>query len=209
MNNKKITRKRLSLKGRYKIVKIDTDHDYTAKYNKLFPTKMSSSNLLLIYTLFLLDKSDEPLYGKEMLTEIERAGSTNIWKPSHGTYYPLLDDMVKSGYINNVKTTNSMKFYDITDIGRQELIFKRGEFRTMLIESSKFFSNILSQIYNEKQEKVVATTIQRIEEKPETNSNLEILEVLTKIYDEVKDLVTKVEDQCIEVRVITPCKQFK
>ncbi|MBU3114624.1 PadR family transcriptional regulator [Clostridium lacusfryxellense] len=205
MNNKKRTSKRLSLKGRYKIVKIDTDHDYKAKYNKLFPTKMSSSNLLLIYTLFLLDKSDEPLYGKEMLTEIERAGSTDIWKPSHGTYYPLLDDMVKAGYINNVKTTNSMKFYDITDIGRQELIFKRSEFRTMLIESSKFFSNILSQIYNERQEKVVATTIQSIEEKLD-NPNMEVLEMLTKIYDEVKDLGLKIESQCLEVRVITTGK---
>ena len=49
--------------------KLDSKHDYKAEYNRLFLTKMSSSSFLLLYTLFILDKKGEPLYGKEILTQ--------------------------------------------------------------------------------------------------------------------------------------------
>lgn len=147
MINSKGTNESLNLLGSYKLVRMDTNNSYKAQYNRIFPTKMSSSNFLLLYTLFLLDKKSEPLYGKEMLREIQRNVSDDIWKPSHGTYYPLLEDMVKAGYIKFIKNISSMKFYAITELGTKELELRLGEVRPMLIESSKFFSKVLSEMY--------------------------------------------------------------
>jgi DNA-binding PadR family transcriptional regulator len=84
-----------------------------------------------------------------MLTEIRRGVSFNIWGPSHGTYYPLLERMVNAGYLKNAKSTPSRKFYAITELGTKELVLKLGEFKPMLIESSKFFSTVLTEMYNE------------------------------------------------------------
>jgi DNA-binding PadR family transcriptional regulator len=210
MKNTKGTRKRLSLIGRYKIVKIDTSNDYKAEYNRMFPTKMSSSNFLLLYTLYLLDKRDEALYGKEMLREVQRIVSVDVWKPSHGTYYPLLEEMVQANYIKNVKTTSGKKYYAITELGIEELGLRLGEFRTMLMGSTKFFSKILAEMYNEVEDKDVPTNTTIAEEKLDASFNSlfgrysEVVELLTSINDEVKEVGIKIEDQCVEIRVIKP-----
>jgi DNA-binding PadR family transcriptional regulator len=149
MINTKGTSVKLNLLGRYRRVMRNTNNDYKAEYNRMFLTKMSSSSFLLLYTLFLLNKKPEPLYGAEMLTEIRRGVSFDIWGPSHGTYYPLLERMVNAGYIENAKSTPSRKFYTITKLGTEELKLKLDEFKPMLIESSKFFSNVLTEMYDE------------------------------------------------------------
>ena len=86
-------REEFNLIGNYKAAKRNTKKDYKAKNNRMYPTKMSSSNFLLLKTLFLLNKNTNSLYGKEMLVEIQRGVSIDIWQPSHGTYYPVLDVM--------------------------------------------------------------------------------------------------------------------
>jgi len=145
----KIPTDKLDSTGCNEISMRNTNNDYKAEYNRMFLTKMSSSSFLLLYTLFLLNKKSEPLYGAEMLTEIRSGVSFDIWGPSHGTYYPLLERMVKAGYIENAKSTPSKKFYAITELGTEELKLKLDEFKPMLIESSKFFSNMLTEMYNE------------------------------------------------------------
>ena len=149
MINSEISTTKLDSTGCNAVTTRNTNNDYKAAYNRIFLTKISSSSFLLLYTLFLLNKSSEPLYGAEMLTEIRRGVSYDIWGPSHGTYYPLLERMVNAGYIENAISTLSRKFYTITELGTEELKLKLDEFKPMLIESSKFFSNVLSEIYNE------------------------------------------------------------
>jgi DNA-binding PadR family transcriptional regulator len=163
MTKAKIT---MNLIGNYKSVKKSTKNDYKAEYNRMFPTKMSSSSFLSLYTLFLLDKKAEPLYGKEILRELESAVSVYVWKPSHGTHYPVLKALMKDGYIENVKTISDKKYYAITESGTEELQLRLAEFRPMLIESSKFFSHILTDMYNEVEDKAVTTKTMRIEDKP-------------------------------------------
>jgi DNA-binding PadR family transcriptional regulator len=160
--------------------------EYKAEYNRMFPTKMSSSNFLLLYTLFLLDKKGEPLYGKEILTEIQRTISANIWNPSHGTYYPLLDDMVKAGYIEIVKDTSSKKFYSITKLGKKELELRLAEFEPMLIKSFDFFSKIFSIMYNKKLDRPTTTNIEENKDNLDYNSTNQILETLSTINAKIK-----------------------
>lgn len=164
MNNTNPINGKLNLIGNYKMKTKDTRHDYKAKYSTLFPTKMSSSSFLLLYTLFILDKKAEPLYGKEILSEIQKCVRADIWKPSNGTYYPLLDDMVKSGYIEMVKSSNSKKFYAITELGTSTLALKLGEFKPILIGASEFFSHMLTEMYNEAGDKASTTDTIRTED---------------------------------------------
>lgn len=149
MTNSQNSTNKLDSTGYNAITTRNTNNDYKAEYNRMFLTKMSSSSFLLLYTLFLLNNKSEPLYGAEMLTEIRRGVSFDIWGPSHGTYYPLLERMVNAGYIENAISTLSRKFYTITELGTEELKLKLDDFKPMLIESSKFFSNVLSEMYNE------------------------------------------------------------
>lgn len=149
MINQKITRGKLNLIGRYKSVKKSTKHVYKAEYNKLFPTKMSSSSFLSLYTLFILSKKDQPLYGREILAELQKVANANVWKPSHGTHYPVLKELLKDGYIENVKTISDKKYYSITELGKEKLELKLVEFKPMVIQSSNFFSNMLTEMYGE------------------------------------------------------------
>ncbi|MBU3173703.1 PadR family transcriptional regulator [Clostridium estertheticum] len=164
-------RGKFNLMGNYKMAKRNTKKNYKAKNNRMYPTKMSSSNFLLLKTLFLLNKNTNSLYGKEMLEEIQRDVCVDIWQPSHGTYYPVLDVMMEAGYINNVKVISGKKFYEITKLGIKELECRLVEFRPMLIESCKFFSNIFTEMYNDNQANAVAATILQINDKLDTNSN--------------------------------------
>lgn len=145
MTNRKKT---INLIGNYIAKKVSNKHIYKSEYNKMFPTKMSSSSFLSLYTLFILEKKEQPLYGLEVLKELQKAVSVDVWKPSHGTHYPILKTLMKDGYIENVKTISDKKFYTITELGEKELELRLDKFRPMLIESSKFFSHMLTDMYN-------------------------------------------------------------
>lgn len=121
---------------------------YKGQYNRMFPTKISTTNFLSLYTLFLLEKSTKPLYGGEMLNTARAITKSSIWNPSHGTYYPLLSQMEKAGLIKNVKNARSKVFYSITKLGKQELKLKLEEFQPLMIGSIAFFGNMLDELYS-------------------------------------------------------------
>jgi DNA-binding PadR family transcriptional regulator len=205
MINTKITNKdseKLNLLDGKEAIGKNTKDEYKGEYNMLFPTKMSSSNFLLFYTLFLLNKKSTPLYGKEMLREIQSCVSVDIWNPSHGTYYPLLEKMVKAGYIEIVKTISSKKFYSITELGKKELELRLAEFKPMLIKSFDFFSKVFSIVYDDAQHKSISDGILKSENKPKPSSNEQVLEMLATIDNKIEELGTRIENECIEIKFI-------
>ena len=126
---------------------VNPKHDYKAEYTRLFPTKMSSSNFLSFYTLHILAEENRPLYGKEILALLQNTIGSAVWKPSHGTLYPILSKLTKNSLIENVNIAEDKKYYAITELGREELEIKMKEFKPMIIESYKFFSNLIEEIY--------------------------------------------------------------
>lgn len=153
MIKSKQTNERINLISTYRAKRRCNNHEYKAEYNRMLPTKLSSSNLLSLYTLFLLNKSSEPLYGKEMLNKIQSIANNYVWNPSHGTYYPLLEKMDSDGLIKKVKTNRSKNFYSITELGKTELADKLNKYKPILIRSAEFFDNILSEMYGEEKNK--------------------------------------------------------
>lgn len=127
---------------------------YKGKYNRKLSNKVSSSSFLMLYTLFFLNKSSEPLYGKEILEKIHTVLGPVGWSPSHGTHYPVLNQMIEDGFINNIKTVARTKYYVITEQGRKELASKSKDFKPDIIESAKLYCNMITEMYGENLEVV-------------------------------------------------------
>lgn len=120
---------------------------YKNEYSMLFPAKLSSSNVLKLYTLYLLNYNKR-MYGKEILDTIATITNKIVWKPSHGTLYPLLQDMIKQGHIKEESTEGCRRYYSITESGREEYRKNKEAFKDMILYSSQFYENLLSSLYN-------------------------------------------------------------
>jgi len=90
---------------------------------------LKGSTVILILTL--LDR--RPMYGYEMLTEIEQA-SGGVFQFKEGTLYPILHALESSGYVESywdrTESARQRKYYRITDKGRGHLTAKRREWVT-------------------------------------------------------------------------------
>lgn len=115
------------------------------KYSTIVFNKMSSSSFLKMYTLSSLIKKDGELYGKEILDYIK--GFNTAWQPSHGTFYPALENMVKDGLIEKAYEYDSRKYYRITEIGKQYYEERAKDFKKMLLDASKFYNTIAKGLY--------------------------------------------------------------
>lgn len=140
---------KINLIGKYCIKKKSDKHDYKGDYQRLFPSKMSSSSFLTLFSLYVLKTKNEPVYGREIIYEIETMLDSSVWKPSHGTLYPILEKLEKERLVQIVKKENSRKYYTITEEGKQLLNSKLEEFKGMLMESSQFFNKVVSRMYPE------------------------------------------------------------
>lgn len=87
---------------------------------------LKGSTVIIILTL--LDR--QPMYGYEMLAEIERS-SDGVFQFKEGTLYPILHVLESEGYVesywNETESTRKRKYYRITKEGRTHLTSKRSE----------------------------------------------------------------------------------
>lgn len=93
---------------------------------------LKGSTVILI--LSLLDR--QPMYGYEMLAEIERT-SGGVFQFKEGTLYPILHALESEGYVESYwsesESARKRKYYRITKEGRSHFAAKRTEwalFRT-------------------------------------------------------------------------------
>lgn len=70
--------------------------------------------LLRPYIIFILN--EKPMHGYELIGCISK--KTRFWKPSPGTVYPLLAEMVKNGILDKKKSDNKI-IYSLTKEGRK------------------------------------------------------------------------------------------
>lgn len=125
---------------------------YSILHHKILLTNKSPFLLIKDFALSRAHVENRPLYGKEILGFLQDTIGSAVWKPSHGTLYPILNKLTKSNLIENVKIEEDKKYYAITELGRVELEIKMREFKPMIIESYKFFSKLIAEIYNSNEE---------------------------------------------------------
>jgi len=127
--------------------------DYKGKYNRLFPSKISTTSFLTIYILFLFGQK-KTFYGKELIDAIEEKFQGR-WKPSHGIVYPMLRDLEEQGLLiglweqedGNDKKTK--RIYTITQKGRE--VFKQTvvEHKDVFVDSYEMMIQILKDLYKD------------------------------------------------------------
>lgn len=148
----------LNLTGKFIMKKKSGKRTYKNQRGRMFTVngKLSSTNFLKIYTLFMLKTLDKPLYGKEILNELNNMYNKDDWKFSHGTLYPILATMEASGLItryekpNEVSTENrknAKRYYVITDKGKELLDSKLEDFKYSMLASSQFFDKMINKLY--------------------------------------------------------------
>ena len=125
---------------------------YTGKYNRLFPMKPSVNSFITIYVLYLLDKYEEGMYGKEMIGEmIKRFRGT--WTPSHGLVYPILSELEKEGIIDGKwdrgSNNRNVRKYAITEAGRLFYQKKKEEAERSFTESLIMIELFMMDVYGE------------------------------------------------------------
>jgi len=74
------------------------------------------------WILSMLDTG--PKNGADIISEVEKA-SMGWWRPSPGSVYPLLEDMVQDGLV----TRREDGKYEITSKGRDEMSWTHGPWR--------------------------------------------------------------------------------
>lgn len=83
-----------------------------------------------ILILSLLER--QPMYGYEMLAEIERS-SGGVFQFKEGTLYPILHALESEGYVESywseTESARKRKYYRLTGEGRRHLVAKRSEWR--------------------------------------------------------------------------------
>ena len=121
---------------------------YKGEYSRLFPSKVSSTNFLTVYTLYLL--STKPMYGKEILDHITEHLGSETWSPSHGTLYPLLSKMCSDGFIKLDEEQENRKLYAITEQGKLSLTEHLTTILPALRSSYEFLGKVVKELYSAK-----------------------------------------------------------
>ncbi len=115
-----------------------------------FPTKLSTTSLVKLYILHLLN--EKTYYGNEIIDEI-KIRLANKWQPSPGMVYPLLSQLEENGYIRGwwiEPEKRSIKRYEITDKGKDHYKVILLQNKSLLEESLLIVKNVLKDIYGEK-----------------------------------------------------------
>lgn len=121
----------------------------TSTRQRQFPTKMSTTALVKMYTLHLL--TEGTFYGNKIIDEI-KSRLKNKWEPSPGMLYPLLRELESEGYIQgswDEPNKRSIRRYRITNEGYnhyKKLLLKN---KPALDDSLIIVESILNDIYKE------------------------------------------------------------
>jgi DNA-binding PadR family transcriptional regulator len=107
-------------------------------------SRLSTSNFLELYSLNYIINKDSEVYGKEILDNIKMHNLQ--WNPSHGSFYPVINSMVKDGLIQCVYEYDSKKYYNITSYGREYFNDRVTQFRDTLVKTSQFYSEIVKTL---------------------------------------------------------------
>ncbi|WP_166510768.1 PadR family transcriptional regulator [Desulfallas thermosapovorans] len=120
-------------------------------YQELIDASKLSGGLLLrgllpFYVLSLLAR--EKMYGKQIIDQITIMTGGN-WKPSPGSIYPILQKMVRLGFVAHYMEDSkgkSTRVYEITGLGRDSLRDMREEIKPRLKNTIELLNKHLKEL---------------------------------------------------------------
>lgn len=105
---------------------------------------INSRDFLKMYTLSYIIGKNGPAYGREILSNIR--DKNGVWTPSHGSLYPLLEDMVADNLLYIDEEIGKRKYYKATRKGRNHYKKVSEEFRNTLLITSEFYANMAEDL---------------------------------------------------------------
>lgn len=121
---------------------------YKSERNRQFPSKISTTSFVKLYTLHLLQEKN--YYGNEIIEEIKDR-LNGKWEPSPGMVYPLLRDLEKEGYIKGSwqePDKRSIRRYHLTDDGYKHYKIVLLQNKSIFEDSLSIVQNVLKDLYN-------------------------------------------------------------
>ena len=114
-------------------------------YTTKIVNNLSSRDFLKMYTLSYMMK-EKSAYGREIIKHIRSKSSA--WKPSHGSLYPLLNEMVETNmiYVYDIDEETKIKTYKLTAKGANYYNDRVIEFKNTLKKTSEFFDSIADEL---------------------------------------------------------------
>lgn len=115
-------------------------------YSTKTVSNLSSKDFLKMQTLSYMIKKKDSTYGREIIKHIRSKSDT--WTPSHGSLYPLLNEMVKNEiiYIYDIDVDANIKRYKLTAKGVNYYKDRVEEFKSALKKTSDFFSEMADDL---------------------------------------------------------------
>ena len=117
------------------------------KRNRQFPSRISTTQFVKIYILYLL--SQKSYYGNELIEEI-KIRMDNKWEPSPGMVYPLLRELESEGYVIGSweePDKRSIRRYKLTEDGYKHYQVILLHYKPVFMDSLSIIQNVLKDIY--------------------------------------------------------------
>ncbi len=145
--------------------------------------KETRKGYIRIATLILLSK--KPHHGYELMKEIS-VRTRGFWRPTAGGMYPILKDLLESGYVQgewDAKTRRRKRIYKITRTGRAVL-------RRALAKENQLSAN-MRDLFEEYMKSVLD-----VESKPDLTLSMPrpIAQLLSETEEKDEDTVKRLEE---------------
>jgi DNA-binding PadR family transcriptional regulator len=105
---------------------------------------LSSRDFLKMCTLSYIIEKGDSAYGREIMSHIKSKKS--VWTPSHGSLYPLLNDMVSDKVLYIDEEEGKRKYYKLTRKGKEYYKKASSDFVDTLKQTSKFYESLAGEI---------------------------------------------------------------
>lgn len=141
--------------------------------------KKGTLKLLILEAL-----NDRPMHAYEIIKSIEKKFN-GIYKPSPGSLYPVLKQLIESGMVV-VDEKDNRKIYVITDRGREVFNKMKNEMKNFFTKNNQY-RKLVNQLFE------IGLIIYNFRDKLDDEDYEKINNIINECKKEVEDLLNKLK----------------
>lgn len=134
--------------------------------------------------LILEALNDKPMHAYEIIKSIEKKFH-GIYKPSPGSLYPVLKQLIESGMIT-VEEKDDKKIYIITDKGKEAFNKMKTEMKNVFTKNNQY-RKLVSQLFE------IGLIIYNFRDKLSEEDYEKINNIINGCKNEIEDLLNKLK----------------
>ncbi|AEE92938.1 transcriptional regulator, PadR-like family [Acidianus hospitalis W1] len=134
--------------------------------------------------LILEALNDKPMHAYEIIKSIEKKFH-GIYKPSPGSLYPVLKQLIESGMIT-VEEKDDKKIYIITDKGKEAFNKMKTEMKNVFTKNNQY-RKLVNQLFE------IGLIIYNFRDKLSEEDYEKINNIINECKNEIEDLLNKLK----------------